>query len=427
METHETHPMYQFFRYFPEAVVMFTEWDKGGQKTPVRDWWYNIPYEDYKKYNQKKLGAFFTACDMTDLSHTINYHKKVRAWFCDIDVTTKQEEDNGEISEDERAERKAVALGKIHFMSVKDKTDPEYLPEPSFVIEARNGFHIYWLAWAGDEDYEPGLEMFSWIQENIGERIGGDPKAQKTVQLMRVPGLYNWKRGGKFPCRILPELNYLEAEYCENEWLQIFGAPPYYEIDDLGNILSRPGDDGIDWSDDSDILMDPPTKKEEDEDTLDSTPGVVADNKYDEDYDWNTISFYGNDNKDDIFEIASGMDQREALMRLSGSPEVNGEIYTFSPEFLGKDINGKVEKHVNIIINGQSSSCWISLDRNEICVTEGVEWPNIIEWVKYYDCKYHEKAKDVKPLKEGAKYTAKRMCGSHELALILRKYLQNGK
>jgi hypothetical protein len=107
----------------------------------------------------------------------------MRAWYCDIDVSGRDED----VTLEEIQRRKDVVTGKILFCDmdvpqnicpvtenfkdnevIGDKKDIANSPcgydnhnsikkkilKPSLVVESRNGFHLYWFAW-----YEPdGLE-----------------------------------------------------------------------------------------------------------------------------------------------------------------------------------------------------------------------------------------------------------------------------
>jgi len=355
----------EFFQNFPKSVICVTGWDIGSSFF-MRDYWYNFTFNQLKDFNLKKhYSVFFTTCNVSSIGHEDKDFESFNAWYVDIDVSGRHEVVTGE----EIEERKSVALGKIFMIGTGYyKKD---LPEPSFVVETRNGFHLYWLAWKEtmmDENYNPygGLHNcvcsnnFDWIEENIVKRLGGDIKACKRVQLMRVPGFVNWKdwKNGKkgVKCEILKNFDYrLEngeyRYYCEDEWMKLFG------------------------------------EKKQKESIIDK---YKITNIEENDYKFKEralIYLYGlgEKRKDcDVFIKAAKMSQQNALLAFSGHKAVNGEVYSFRLT--------RSEKHLNICINGKLCSSFIDLEKNAILCRKGSGRgsPNIIEWLKWYT-KYEPK------------------------------------
>lgn len=311
----------QFFKHFPDASIVVAGWDREEKMKPIQKHWSEFTISELEEHNLKyKRAIYFTPCDMQAPAHTIQNHKAVRAWYCDIDVSGRHED----ITEAEREERKSSVLGEIF-------VHEELLP-PSFIVETRNGFHVYWLAWPGENTLEL-KRYFDWIEVYLVKKTKGDEKAAKLVQLMRLPGFYNWKEEKGFPCRILPQFNTL-YEYVLDDWEYVIGE-----------------------------LVD---KKEMD--IRRKASSYVQDKK-----------IKRSTNPDDIFEKAKAMPQEQALMKFSGTEVVNGEVYSLHPVMGGR--------HLNIYINGKLCTAFINLENNTLmCKSGGGRGsPNIMEWLKWYN------------------------------------------
>jgi hypothetical protein len=158
---------------------------------------------------------------------------------------------------------------------------------------------------------------------------------------MRLPGFINHKKGGKFRTIIRPELSN-GVEYCDDEWVEVFGELKPEEV--VVNIQTP--------------FQERPVKKRTIRDITRKTYVNVEDNC--------------------IFQKVIAMNQVDALMRLSGLPEVAGETYSLR--------NSSGGKHMNIYINNKSSSCFIDIISNHIFVPRGSGRgsPNIIQWLMWY-------------------------------------------
>ncbi len=365
----------QFFRFFPESTIVVAPWDMERRDDPERLDWRKTSVKELKRWNSKGWAIFFTTCDMHNLSHLNEDFKDIRTWFCEIDLLTKEEKDSEDIPEskklEEREERRAQMLG--HLWMIEERG----LYPPSFIINTPGGFHVYWLAWHEekmDKDYtpagglyKPSRENFDYIQREIGKRLvfkkkgllgdwieyGADSKAKKTVQLMRVPGFFNNKKGKKKLVSVLTLFTQHDGkggvrEFCEDEWFGLFGDPkkedPYKKVTSEAAERIRKK------------RMSRKLKKKS-----------AKKGKY----------------KRDVFSFASGMPQEEALMAFSGTEYVGGETYELVP----------TAKGYNIRINGGSgTSCFIHTADNTLmgCDT-GSEFngPTIIQWVQYCQEQYY--------------------------------------
>lgn len=309
----KNHPLYSLFKYFPQATVCVAGWDREVRIKPIEKYWHQFTLPELKAYNiDERYSVYFTPSNMSLPTHKLIDHKDICAWYCDIDVSERGED----ITIEEREDRKAEALGRIFIH--------KNLLVPSFVVETRNGFHVYWLSKG-----TPSKARFTEIEEYIVKALKGDEKACKLVQLMRLPGFYNWKFGGKNPCRIIPQLSTMEI-YEESDW-------------------------------DKYALQKKPESKEDRKATVVAYESKVPSGQF------------------CIFEYAAEYPQLEAMRIFSGTDVVNGENYAFYPTMGGSKMN--------IVIDGVTCSAFIDIEKNKIFCRQGTGKgsPNIIEWIKWYN------------------------------------------
>ncbi|MCS5695260.1 hypothetical protein [Desulfofundulus thermocisternus] len=86
---------------------------------------------------------------------------------------------------------------------------------PSYTIETRNGFHVYWLL----KD-DPWLADWIKCQEKLIDHFQSDPRIKNPARLMRCPGFY-WMKNQeeKFMCNIIEKNN---VKYTLDEILTVF-------------------------------------------------------------------------------------------------------------------------------------------------------------------------------------------------------------
>lgn len=90
-----------------------------------------------------------------------------------------------------------VAEKKSEFLASHDS----FPLSPSYIVETRNGYHVYWLSCPGTKNDE-----FTDMQKRIAYYFKGDPSITNPARVMRLPG-YDWVKPGKncprFPVRIV--------------------------------------------------------------------------------------------------------------------------------------------------------------------------------------------------------------------------------
>jgi len=104
---------------------------------------------------------------------------RVNAAFLDWDCGKNS--DGNYLPLHEVAERKVEFLANVEHSPLK----------PTFIVETRNGYHIYWLLHAGTTN-----EQLVEVQHRIAFYFGGDSSVAKPAQVMRLPG-YDWVKPEK--------------------------------------------------------------------------------------------------------------------------------------------------------------------------------------------------------------------------------------
>ena len=189
----------EFFEAFGKNEVcwrVIKGWDwkyTGKYKTLTLD---NLD-DDIKKINilnkAFKKDIFFV---VNEGGSTINEITRVSAQWADFDC--------GRV---ESGDRKGSYFGievvkawkEDWWEQLKAWIDDGIIPEPSIIVETRNGFHIYFL-YPVDNDYD--LDNFTPIQESIIAKLDSDPKIKDLPRVMRVPNVL-WQ---KYDEGIQPEM-----------------------------------------------------------------------------------------------------------------------------------------------------------------------------------------------------------------------------
>jgi KaiC/GvpD/RAD55 family RecA-like ATPase len=197
---------------------------------------------------------------------------------------------------------------------------------PSFMVRSKKSIHAYWLP-----SGVASKENFEKIQRGLIQRFDGDPAMKDIARVLRVPGFNHNKSETPFPVELIwfePETKYSEK--------QMMGEFPYTEPvlkPVMPTLALRPASSGT-----------------------------------------------------DLWKAMSELNNKEVLIRLSGSSIVNGEAYTFSKRTTGGEY---------ISVNGKPANCWI--DANGFIGSGSKAGPSWIQWFLYYG---HTKADVAKWAKE---------------------------
>jgi hypothetical protein len=140
--------------------------------------------QELEKLNQQNYEIYFVPNSGGYSGDTITRFNCV---FVDLD---KGRDNEGEYYDlEEVALYKQAKLSEINNFELK----------PSYIIETRNGFHIYWLLEDGST-----LEQFSECEERLISYFDGDLVVKNPARLLRLPSYY-WNKDpkNKFMVRII--------------------------------------------------------------------------------------------------------------------------------------------------------------------------------------------------------------------------------
>lgn len=162
-----------------------------------------------EQFNKDGYEIFFSVNEGGTKDSEIN---KITSVFIDFDAG--KDIDNMYFPLEYIQEYKQKKLETIH----------SYLFQPSFIVETRNGLHVYWLV-----DEGATIEQFRECQSRLIQYFDSDKAIKNPARVMRVPG-YHWNKDKKNPflsvileqcdCRYnikdiiksLPEVNTIKPE-----------------------------------------------------------------------------------------------------------------------------------------------------------------------------------------------------------------------
>jgi hypothetical protein len=280
------------------------------------------------KLNENGYDVFWTANaikeDKGPSSHLGDNLAWVNACYTDLDIPETEN----------RAESKEKLAGEILFSD----------PQPSFVVETRAGYHLYWFT-------NTTPEKFDLIQQGIYEKwkhLYSDSAAKNRLRLLRVPSFYAHKKNESFKCR-------LRIELC-NRYED--GSFKYHNSEDL--LKAFPVQEQPVWAAPKQVIKRVPAP--------------------------NSVVFK---NTTDIFKYVKSLNQVEVFNRCNGTALTGGEIFTLSPER-----NGKIQ----IRSNGKQTPLWIDMNINALFSNNVKGTYSIIEFAQWYGLSIVTIAEELKQL-----------------------------
>lgn len=159
----------KFLSYFPGHIYRYID-STGQARAP------QVSTKIDSSLNLKGYESYFTVNGFSD---TPNAQKEncsnLNAFFVDID------------GRKDEAELEAI----------KSKLDP------TFIIETKNGYHIYWLLdepiykkEVSQTEWEDSLSRWERIEQVIVSELKADPVVKDVTRILRVPDTYYWKKTG---------------------------------------------------------------------------------------------------------------------------------------------------------------------------------------------------------------------------------------
>ena len=74
---------------------------------------------------------------------------------------------------------------------------------PSKVIHSGHGYHCYWMLAEAERATPETIARVEGLLRVLADVIGGDPAVCEVARLMRLPGSYNTKNGGRLPVKVV--------------------------------------------------------------------------------------------------------------------------------------------------------------------------------------------------------------------------------
>lgn len=131
-------------------------------------------------------GIFFTVNGFTEGRRTNETLTNINGFFADIDYPDKVN----------RTEAGVKEYKQDLLMEMME----DELPIPTYVVETKNGFHVYWLLESplflnelNPNQVEEVKLQYRQIEEAILARFDGDPGAKDAARVLRVPGSMHQK------------------------------------------------------------------------------------------------------------------------------------------------------------------------------------------------------------------------------------------
>lgn len=151
---------------------------KDGQPVKKFNGQFNDQYQILKQFNEQGFNIYFVVNGGGDEAQFIN---KINAVFIDWDA-----------GRDENKNYKSLEEVK-QFKESKLNALREFEYKPSYIVETRNGLHVYWLLYSG-----VAPEDFIDIQYRLIERFESDKAIKDLSRIMRVPST-NWTKDSNNP------------------------------------------------------------------------------------------------------------------------------------------------------------------------------------------------------------------------------------
>ena len=178
----------QFLKYFPDFCLQtFSDVDNSNKTltTCGKPSLYTV--KQVADLNKKGAGIYFTPNQFPTGERKANLCKGVNAWIVDCDDGTKPDQ-----------------LKRIEQSPV----------QPSFVIESKNGYHLYFLS------KDAKIENYQTIVKGLIEYFKGDKACKDISRVLRVPGFLHQKDAkSPFMVKIVktsPELKYGDLTMLES-------------------------------------------------------------------------------------------------------------------------------------------------------------------------------------------------------------------
>ena len=126
----------------------------------------------------------------------------------------------------------------------KDEAELEHIQEkisPTFILETKNGYHLYWLLdepifkeEVTAEEWNFAVERWERIEQSLVTTLKADPVVKDITRIMRIPNTYYWKKSGdaykqgvkNAPFKIKGIFKKISATYTMEQMEEAFPSTP---------------------------------------------------------------------------------------------------------------------------------------------------------------------------------------------------------
>lgn len=213
LKTEQTPQQKKFLEYFKNTLYCYIP--DHNDKAPI------IHSEALELSRQQQgYGIFFTVNGFREGKRTNDTLTNFNAFFADIDYPDKV--------------NKTPAAVKQYKNDILMELVDDELPIPKFIVETKNGLHVYWVLEAPiflnelNPDQQNELKIqYRDVEEAILKRFDGDPGAKDAARVLRLPGTYHQKDpNDPFLCKLVHAALDDECLYTFEEMREAFLKKP---------------------------------------------------------------------------------------------------------------------------------------------------------------------------------------------------------
>jgi len=189
---------------------------KGKDAKNLPSSYYDEVKDELKEYNKQGYNIYFVVNSGGTKQDEIN---KINAFYIDCDC---DKDDNKKYCD--------LDIVKQYKQRVLQRVQ-DFGLVPSFIVDTRNGYHIYWLV------DNAKVEQFEEVQNKLIYFFGSDERVNTPERIMRVPNFY-WTKDidNQYLCTVY---QYNDVRYNANDFIQHLNSKVPDYIPEAKNISTK--------------------------------------------------------------------------------------------------------------------------------------------------------------------------------------------
>ncbi len=189
---------------------------KGKDAKNLPSSYYDEVKDELKEYNKQGYNIYFVVNSGGTKQDEIN---KINAFYIDCDC-----------GKDDKGNYFDLDIVKQYKQRVLQRVQ-DFGLVPSFIVDTRNGYHIYWLV------DNAKVEQFEEVQNKLIYFFGSDERVNTPERIMRLPGYY-WTKDINNPylCTVY---QYNDVRYNANDFIQHLNSKVPDYIPETKNISTK--------------------------------------------------------------------------------------------------------------------------------------------------------------------------------------------